>query len=355
MTRWSCHRFAANAVLPQQTWVELGMSDKARRPMSQVTPLYPIASIRGDTTDRHAVQELYTFCSTENARVALIGFNECAKHLVNLCGDNIVGFYDPAAWKTGITFRGKPVVGTADKLNITHIAVCDILLIYDFADQVAALYGGAIRVFVPSRFGEKPTQLIDPFTQEQIYKDIFAQTGSAPLTMMSRDKLCFLMELLRYALRLPGDVIEVGAWQGGSAWYLAKVLSWMGETRSLFIIDLFETHRVSSSATMCNDEIQRALSFYPNVSMLVGTANDRALLSRLADRRYCFAHFDLLLQKESFEHLWERLAPGAPLVMDNYGHLGAGPCRFDRFFAERSARVIRTPWSEQGVVFRHAD
>jgi predicted O-methyltransferase YrrM len=317
------------------------------------TPLYPIATIP-HFKDQQALQDLFAYCSKEGARVGLIGFNECAKHLVNLCGDSIIGFYDPATWKEGITFRGKPVVASSERLDITHLAVCDYLLAYDFADRIASLYDDTIRVHIPPRFGDRHTGKIDPFTQEQIYKDIFADTGSAPPTMMSREKLCFLMELLRAALRLPGDVIEIGAWQGGSAWYLAKILSWYKEDRRLYIVDLFEKYRGTGTATMCNDEIARLLGFYPGFSMFAGLANDRAILSQLAQRTYCFAHFDLTLQAEAFDHIWERLSPGAPFVLDNYGLTGAQPGRFERFFAARDCRIIRLPWSEQGLVFKHA-
>ncbi|MCC3244393.1 TylF/MycF family methyltransferase [Methylocystis sp. WRRC1] len=315
-------------------------------------PIYPIANIP-HFKEHQALQNLFDFCSKDGVRIGLIGFNECAKHLVNLCGDAIIGFHDPAEWKTGITFRGKPVVSDTERLDITHLAVCDYLLAYDYADRIATFYGDAVRLHIPPRFGERPTQKIDPFTQEQIYKDIFAQADSAPLTMMTRQKLCFLMELLRYSLRLPGDVIEVGSWQGGSAWYLAKILSWNKEERHLYIVDPFEMHATSNTATMCNDEIERALAFYPGVKMLVGRANEKAILAKLSTCSYCFAHFDLTLQAEACKHIWDRLAPGAPFVLDNYGLTGAHPGRFERFFADRGCRIIRLPWSEQGVVFKH--
>jgi predicted O-methyltransferase YrrM len=316
---------------------------------------YPINSVRQIFTDRQALQDLFTVCSAEGARVGLIGFNEYSKHLVNLCGDNIVGIYDPAAWKTGISFRGKLVAGSDEKLDITQLAVCDPLLAYDFAGQISLLYDDALPVYIPPRFGDKSTLKLNAFTQEQIYKDIFSQSDAAPLSMINHDNLCFLMEMLRYALRLPGDVIEVGVWQGGSAWYLAKVLEWTRQTRNLYLLDPFEKITRNHNATMCNDEIARSLGFYPHVEMLIGFAHEAMPMSILAERRFAFVHCDLGFQfaKEILQLLWERLAPGGPIVLDNYSILAAQPSRLERFFAERGARVIRLPWSEQGLVFKN--
>lgn len=314
---------------------------------------YPIATVPQYLVDHQGLQNLYNFCSKNGARVALIGFNETAKHLVNLCGDHIVGFYDAAAWKVGITFRGKPVAGAREKLDITHIAVCDPLLAYDFGAAISELYGDRVPVYCPPRLDQKQTERIDPFTQEQIYKDIFSQASEAPASMLERDKTGLVMELLRYSLRLPGDVLEMGVWQGGTAWHLAKVLSWMGETRHLYLVDLFEKLVNNRNATMCDEEIRRTLGFYPNVTMISGLVQDTKVLAQLATCQFCFAHYDLGLNNNSLEHVWDRLSPGAPLILDNYGLLAAWPGRFERFFVARDTRIIRLPWSGQGLVFKH--
>ena len=313
---------------------------------------YAINTLPIQFVDPQGLQSLYDYCIKPGQRVAIIGYNESAKHLVNLCGDNIVCFYDPAEWKLGITFRGKPVLGAQEKHDITHIAVCDFFLAYDFAAEIGALYGGAVPVFVPPRLNQQATVKIDPFKQEQIYKDIFAQAHTSPISMLGHEKICFLMEMLRYALRLPGDVVEFGVWQGGGAWYIAKILAAYGGTRRLYLVDLFETLTNNRNATMCNEEIARALGFYPHVEMMVGLVSDAKITAQLAERKFCFAHYDLGFHPSTLENLWECLLPGAPLILDNYGHLAVSPLKFEQFFAERDARVIRMPWSDHGFVIK---
>jgi predicted O-methyltransferase YrrM len=225
---------------------------------------------------------------------------------------------------------------------------------YDFSAEIALLYGDGVEVYCPPRLHYKSTIEIKPSEQESIYKAVLAEKGDAPVSMMNDEKLFLLMELLRYALRSPGDIVEMGVYQGGSAWYLAKILTYLGETRHMFLIDLFESHMMHQNATMCNDEITRRLHFYPHLTLLEGLVDDQDLLSRLGNRPLCFAHYDLGPHPRALEHIWSNLVPGAPLILDNYGHLAASPAGLERFFGDRGTRVIRLPWSEQGIVFKHA-
>jgi hypothetical protein len=61
---------------------------------------------------------------------------------------------------------------------------------------------------------------------------------------------------------------------------------------------------------------------------------------------------DLGPQLVALKCLWDNLVPGAPMLLDNYGHLNAPTWLFDRFFEQYNTRVIRFPWSEQGLVFK---
>lgn len=315
-------------------------------------PPYPISSIPQMYVDHVGMQHLFDYCSQEGARVALIGFNECAKHLVNMCEDKIVGIYEQAEQKLGINFRGKQVVGPQEMLEINRIAVCDRLLGLDFADKISLLYDEKIPVYMPPSLDGTSTAVIQPFEQEKFYKDLYGASSEAPLSMVNREKTSFLVEMLLYGLRKPGAVIEMGVWQGGSAWYLAKTMSLLGEDRELIIFDQFENLMNNRNATVCNDEVRRKLGFHSKLNMIVGLVADQNKLNEIDDRQYCFAHYDLGFYKAPLDYLWERLSAGAPLILDNYSFTAAEPARCDRFFGTRGARVIRIPWSGQGLVIK---
>jgi predicted O-methyltransferase YrrM len=291
---------------------------------------------------------------TPDTRAVLIGYNEMSKHLINLAQPNIVAVYDPEPWKIGIRFRGVPVIPMDQKVEGANlILACGYAYLYEAMATIIALYDRQVRWYWPPGIEYKVTSELKPFDQEDIYRRLFAQSDQAPPSMMAPEKLKFLLEVLRTGLRRSnGAIVEMGSWQGGSAWYMAKLLSLAGAQRDLYLVDIFETHMMDPTATMCNDEIERRLAFYPGVRMLVGLIDDPAILAQLHGKRLCFAHYDLGPNEAALQHLWEHLDSGCPLLLDNYGHVAAEPWWFDAFFAQRGAHVLRLPWSEQGVVFK---
>ena len=75
--------------------------------------------------DHEAAANLLTVCSAPDAKIALVGFNEYAKHLLNWVPEKIVAIYDEEPWKVGIKFRGKEVSPPHLKHNINNIVICD--------------------------------------------------------------------------------------------------------------------------------------------------------------------------------------------------------------------------------------
>lgn len=302
--------------------------------------------------DHNSLNNMVSKITAPGARVALVGFGEYAKHLINLHPNHIIAVHDPRDWLWGTRFRGVPVLGEAEKASdITLIVVCEYNLAYEYLGKIVAHYGG-VKHYIPPTIDSKKTEEIDVFKQETIYQRLFSSTDEVPVSMMAHDKIKFLMELLRYGLTLEGDVIEMGCWQGGSTWYMAKLLSLLGETRTLFAMDLFETHTMAPTATMCTDEIERRLKRqYGKVEMVVGLVDSKESIARVSGN-ICFAHIDLGYVLGALEFVWSRLSPGAPLLLDNYGHIGAPTWAFDRWFEERNVRIIRFPWSEQGLVIK---
>lgn len=120
----------------------------------------------------------------------------------------------------------------------------------------------------------------------------------------------------------------------------------------MLMFDLFEQHALHPNATMCNDEIDRAMAFYPKAKRVEGLINDPSILAVLKDRKVCFGHYDVGWDDAAVNALWEALTPGGILLLDNYGHLASATWRFDAYFEKRGEAIIRLPWSEQGLVFK---
>lgn len=312
---------------------------------------YPISSTPTIYVEHAALAALAERVSQAGVRAALVGWGEYAKHLINLHPANIVAVYDPDERNWGMKFRGVPVLSLTDTVETNLIVACEYKHVYEFLGSVVKKYGN-LPHYIPPTLHYKPTWEIKVFEQELFYQKLFKDASDAPISMMSQEKLQFLIELLRLGLTFQGDIVEMGSWQGGSTWFMAKTLSLLGENRKLFAMDLFETHMMDPTATMCMDEIQRRLdSAYPHCETVVGLIDDPKGLARIPGA-ICFAHIDLGPIPGALEFVWERLSPGAPLVLDNYGHILAPTWAFDAFFEAKGTRVTRLPWSEQGLVFK---
>lgn len=317
---------------------------------------YPTNSAPGVFVDHEALHNLRQQLETSGTRAALVGFGEYAKHLVNFHRDNVIAIYDPSSrYKgKGAQFRGVPIIDLPETVDANLVLGCEYHLNYDYLGSVIRKSGWP-RYYYPPRIDHKPTHQIDVFAQEAIYHSVLRDMGEAPVSMMNPEKIKYLLELLRTGLNnsKSGSVLEMGSWQGGSAYFIAKAMKYLGEARPFYMMDLFEAHMMDPTATMCTDEIRlRMAEAYDHVTLVCGLVDDPACLEQV-ETPLCFAHIDLGCQETAVAFTWDNLVPGSPLLLDNYGHLAATTWRFDDMFAERGSRVIRLPWSEQGIVFKN--
>lgn len=311
---------------------------------------YPITQTSTTLIDQDELTWLYNVAMAHASDVVVVGFNEYAKHLINLTEGRVTAVLDPDPARQGLSFKGVRSLPLAAGPPASAVLMTEFEHLHGTQAELERLYPG--RVHVPPRLHYQSPDFIDPRRQDPLYRAIYARKQEAPPTMMTPEKLYFLMELVRAALMMPGDIAEFGVYQGGSTWYIASLLRGLGEKRRLFMFDVFESHMMHPNATISNDEVARKMSHYPHVVMVEGLVGDPVGLSKLAGHTFCFVHYDLGWDGPAMNAIWDRLLPGGYLLLDNYGHLGAAPWLFDEFFEARGCRIIRFPWSEQGLVIK---
>jgi predicted O-methyltransferase YrrM len=314
--------------------------------------------IRGhfaDEVSKTTLRETLTMVNP-GQRVALLGFSDLAKHVINNYDQNIVAVFDLDPRFRGFSFREQTVrhIGELDDFagQIDVFLVCvyeQIVQFYDIVDQSAVR---GVHMAWPEDFDGRLGHKYDVLHQSALYSyhDKIDRLGEPP-TMMPRETITFLTELLRAALRAKGEIAEIGVWQGGSAWNMAKMMQALKDERPLHLFDFFDNHdRKNPEAIMCLDEIRSRFSFYSATSFYRGMANE--LMTQLADRTFCFVHIDLGFQGDVLEFFWNRMPSGAVMLMDNYGHVRASPGLFDAFFASQGHSVVRVPFSYQAFVMK---
>jgi predicted O-methyltransferase YrrM len=127
--------------------------------------------------------------------------------------------------------------------------------------------------------------------------------------------------------------IEVGSYKGGSAKFIAGALRATQHSPRLYVCDTFQGHAQVDAAidgpnaakgfTETSAEAVGAyLSAYPFIEMVVGDIMETS--ARLTESAYGFVHIDVDVYPPTafcLKYFADRLAPGAWMIVDDYGVL----------------------------------
>jgi hypothetical protein len=277
-------------------------------------------------------------------KTVLLGFNDYAKHLINIC-PNICGVVDSRY--SGVSFRG--VIVSDNLPECEQAVVVDYSQLFAFKQRhYAALYKRKAAFRYPAKFGEQETKTIDFISQDPLYQHVFNCDGGPP-TMMSRSGIFFILEMLRSCLRVPGAIAEVGAWQGGSAFYMARLLAHLGSDKDLLVFEKGEALK-GPNGVVCEEQMRRDLAFYAKTQCLFGPALSN--LQAMPDVTFAFVFLDFGFSGRILEFLYDRLSVGGMILFDNYGHTQGHPDLFDAFFERRGESLVRLPRSTSAFMVK---
>jgi O-methyltransferase len=155
----------------------------------------------------------------------------------------------------------------------------------------------------------------------------------------------------------PGEMAEVGVFRGGSA----KLLCEAKGDKPLHLFDTFEGLPQASSPdgkvhnvgqyTCSLESVQEYLKDYPEVHLYKGCFPETA--GAIADRQFCFAHFDVDLYdstKACLEFFYSRMTPGGVMISHDYSLLAGVRQAFDEFFADKPDPVVELPSTQCMVI-----
>jgi O-methyltransferase len=185
----------------------------------------------------------------------------------------------------------------------------------------------------------------------ELYREI------SPHTVVSLQRCWTLWQGLSQALNVPGDVVEAGVFQGGTARLLRMALG-DGSGRQLHLFDSFDGMK-SVSAGDRHTEGDFADTSVTGVQKVVGPGEFVRYhpgwipdtFAGLEDRRFCFAHIDLDLYagvRDSLVFLYPRISSGGVIVFDDYGFASCPGARkaVDEFFADKPEHPLALSTSQ---------
>lgn len=151
-------------------------------------------------------------------------------------------------------------------------------------------------------------------------------------TLVDRARCYSLYLLAQQVASLPGDVLEVGTWRGGTGTLLAMCL----RDKAVFLADTFcgvvkseewehyeDTAHNDTSESMVTT-LSESLGL-ANVTLLPGVFPDETG-AIIAGRTISMVHLDLDVYRstvDAFNHVWPSVTPGGIVVFDDYGMTSA--------------------------------
>lgn len=198
----------------------------------------------------------------------------------------------------------------------------------------------------------------------------------AEFTMTSPEKIVGLANAVRYisARRIPGDIVECGVWRGGSAMVVARTLANGGDTeRTIHLFDTFagmttpgpqdsrydgttadslleRDHDRTASGYWCvadEHDVRRNLSRcdYPTGQIRLIVGDVATTIPSQAPANIALLRLDTdwyESTRHELTHLYDRVARGGVVIIDDYGHWQGSRRAVDEFLTTLDEMPLMT-------------
>ncbi|MBS1735998.1 MAG: class I SAM-dependent methyltransferase [Bacteroidetes bacterium] len=219
---------------------------------------------------------------------------------------------------------------------------------------------GSIRETFPSDFSDEEKKMISEVKE---------------YTMTSDERLVALSRAIEYIIKnnLEGDIVECGVWRGGSMMLAAKrLIALKNISKKIFLFDTFdgmpppEAHdtsainNIAASTLLENsdkdegnnvwcysalDEVKKNISTtgYPGEQVFYFKGKVEDTLPEKSINKISLLRLDTdwyESTKHELEHLFDRVAEGGIIIIDDYGHWTGAKKAVDEFIEKRKLKIF---------------
>jgi O-methyltransferase len=202
---------------------------------------------------------------------------------------------------------------------------------------VANTLSGAVRLAYRGRLDPRrhaiiiPESSLSPWRFDDGFREIYRQVDG--YSLVDEMRLYELWDLARQVASLPGDILEVGVWRGGSGCLLAAQEQRSGGGGTVYLCDTFagvvkagteDPIYAGGEHSDTSPELVRSLAAslgLDNVEILAGTFPDETAHS-VAGHQFKLCHLDVDVYEStlaSANWVWPRLVVGGLVIVDDYG------------------------------------
>jgi len=226
-------------------------------------------------------------------------------------------------------------------------------------------YWQLLRVFAGNLNPMRPVSLVEAFRAVRSVRRVKGYTAVLPLRLGNLRRLA--REIDR--ARVPGDIVECGVYNGGSAALLASIGVRSPLARTIWLFDSFEglpppTERDGAAARSCgwwcHGDLEKVRSALDRMSIpearcrvVKGWFHDTFPSTEVGD--IALLHIDADWYDSvrlCLERFYDSVRPGGYVVIDDYGHWEGCRRATDEFLEERGVIVTLTRVDYTGRYFR---
>lgn len=198
----------------------------------------------------------------------------------------------------------------------------------------------------------------------------FLQRAGAPADVRHEWPVLVCCWAAWHATRLAGDFVECGTNTGIMATAVCQYVDFNRLDKSFYLFDTYDgipseqmseaERRLGREALSkavyrdCYEATKRSFAHYPRVQLVRGIVPDT--LSTVQIDRVCYLSLDMnivLPEIAAIEYFWDKLSPGAPVVLDDYGKAKFIEQKraMDAFAARRGVKILNLP-TGQGLLLK---
>lgn len=180
-----------------------------------------------------------------------------------------------------------------------------------------------------------------------------------PYTMSGNSRLRGLYNAVQHVIgqQVPGDIVECGAAQGGSAALMGLTLKQSGDDRRLWVFDTFEglppataddpDFEIAKLYTgQCRAELSEVTALFKRLDILTNSNLIKGLFQETLPtcdvKSISVLHIDgdwYESVKVCFDHLYDRVSSGGIIQIDDYGHWEGARKAVNEFMRQRSLNL----------------
>lgn len=179
------------------------------------------------------------------------------------------------------------------------------------------------------------------------------------------------------AAKLPGDFVECGVGKGFMSSAIMRALNWDSLGRTFYLLDTFSgldaryvTAEEAASGVIEKsrelvanghyassvDAVRQNFAEWKNARVIAGPVPDT--LDQVKAERIAYLHLDMNCappEVAALNRFWDRLSPGAPVLLDDYAYEGYRPQKLamDNVAAAKGVAVLSLP-TGQGLILKPA-